>query len=431
MADPLALFDVLDSELMDSMRVLSETAAEFPEAISFSSGAPYDADYAFDDLTRLVDEYVSAADGPAERARLRRRLFHYTNVAGFIGSEIADYLRTYEDIVVDPRAIVVTNGFQEALLLTLRALKTSDRDVLLIAEPVYVGVPGAAAMLDLPVVGVRQGPSGVTAAGVAEAAAYVAASGRRVVGLYVNPDNNNPTGSTVPLAEREAILRVAGAHGFPVLEDNPYRMFSPEGAAVPSFRLLDRDGSVIVLGSFAKSVFPGARVGFVVGEQVTASGVSLAAKVSAVKSMVSVGTSSVSQAIVAAAISSPSYDLAGRIERARHGYLTRRDATVAALEHHFPAEESTRHGVTWSRPHGGFFIVLDTPHQLGLPEMRRSAGEFGVSWAPMRLFYTGEGGETSARLGFSNLDPQAIDAGIERLARFHAALSAEREAVHA
>ncbi|MCZ9337256.1 aminotransferase class I/II-fold pyridoxal phosphate-dependent enzyme, partial [Streptomyces sp. TRM76130] len=97
-------------------------------------------------------------------------------------------------------------------------------------------------------------------------------------------------------------LRTAAHHGMLILEDSPYRMVSP-GSRLPTLKALDRDRTVVHLGSFSKTVFPGARVGYVVADQpVTddAGGTTLlAAELAKIKSMVTVNTPSLSQAAVA------------------------------------------------------------------------------------------------------------------------------------
>lgn len=104
---------------------------------------------------------------------------------------------------------------------------------------------------------------------------------------------------------RAALLETAERHGILLIEDSPYRRVSP-GTPLPTLKSMDRSRSVVHLGSFAKTVFPGARVGFAVADQqvVDASGRTglLADELAKIKSMVTVNTSSLSQAAVAGAL---------------------------------------------------------------------------------------------------------------------------------
>ena len=86
-----------------------------------------------------------------------------------------------------------------------------------------------------------------------------------------------------------------------LLEDNPYGTFG-DGARLPTLKALDTGRRVVYLGSFAKTGFPGARVGYAVADQRVAAddGTAslLADELSKIKSMVSVNTSPVAQAVV-------------------------------------------------------------------------------------------------------------------------------------
>ena len=418
-SENIPYFVGIDDGKMDSMRVLSETAGEYPEAVSFSSGAPYGEDFVYSDLSlclRAFEEHIYSHKGNADN--LIRKMFHYSDVNGFIGEVVAQYIQKLEGVNAKSEHIMITNGFQEALLIVLRGLCSSKDDVLLSIDPAYVGVFGAAKMLDIDIRGVQQDAHLIT--NIDTACDIVEQKGGRVFGLYVNPDNNNPSGVSMSLTDRYDLIECAERRGFFILEDNPYRIFSKNPDEWPSLKKLDKVGCVISLGSFAKSIFPGARLGYIVAEQyLKGSKAPISSRFTAIKSMYSVGTSSLSQAVVAGAIVSSEYDLDKRIERARDAYLHRLKVIIRELEVHFPASKYAEHRVKWVQPNGGFFVVLSVGFKATLELMRKSAREFGVSWAPMHMFYLEKGGEYEIRLGFSNLNEDQIVEGIRRFAAFN------------
>src|SRR2546430_8279758 len=110
----------------------------------------------------------------------------------------------------------------------------------------------------------------------------------------------NPPGVSLSSKPRHELLAVAENQDLLILEDDPYGLFPLAAEGRPSLKALDTDQRVIYLGSFAKSVFPGARVGFLVADQtvVDAAGrrTLLAEELSAVKSMLTVNTSPITQA---------------------------------------------------------------------------------------------------------------------------------------
>ncbi|WNI15005.1 PLP-dependent aminotransferase family protein [Actinacidiphila sp. ITFR-21] len=406
---------------MDSMRILSETAMRFPDALSFSSGAPHDGNHDLAGLTFYLDRYIKhLRDKGLPEQRISRLLFQYGAVNGFIQDDVALMLKQDEGIDVAPDAIMITHGFQEAALVALRGLFAAPDDVLLAVSPAYVGIRGAARMLGIPVHSVTEGPDGPDPEEVAAQARAVRAGGRRPVALYLVPDFSNPSGSVLPLAARKRLLEVAAEEDLVILEDNPYGLFARDGESSPTLKSLDTERRVVYLGSFAKSAFPGARLGYLVADQevTDADGVTrtLAATLSKAKAMFSVGSSSLSQAVVGGYLVEHNHDLRTPTRELAAVYQERLRAILAVLAEHFPPEDD--HGVSWNTPRGGFFLTLRVPFVADLAQMERSARDYKVSWAPMSMFHLDGGGEREIRLGFSNLAPDAIREGVARLARF-------------
>jgi len=413
---------VIDPQ-MDSMRLLSETAARFPDALSFSSGAPYDANYDLEKIPYYIElylEHLRTAGIPEKH--IKRMMFQYGTVNGFVQADVARMLKCDEGIDVPPESIMITNGCQEAMLVALRGLCTGPDDVLLTVSPAYVGILGAARMLDIPLHGVVESLQGLDPEAVAVAAREVRTAGRRPVAVYLVPDFANPTGTVLPLAARRRLLQVAADEGLMILEDNPYGLFGRDGEELPTLKSLDTTGQVIYLGSFAKTAFPGARMGYLVADQrVTRPDGSvrmLAEELSKVKSMFSVGTSSLSQAMIGGLLVHHDFDLRRATRELSRIYLDRLDTIVDALGEHFPPDRYPEHHVRWNAPRGGFFLMVEVGFAADLAAMERSAQEYGVSWAPMSMFYVDGGGERVLRLGFSNLAPEDIREGVARLARF-------------
>ncbi|WP_232246750.1 aminotransferase-like domain-containing protein [Kitasatospora mediocidica] len=408
------------------MRILSETAMRFPDALSFSSGAPYDGNYDLADLPLHLDRYIKhLRDRGIPEQRITRTVFQYGPVNGFIQDEVARMLKQDEDIDVPAEAIMITHGFQEAALVALRGLFASPDDVLLSVSPAYVGIRGAARMLDIPIQGITEGPDGLDPEEVAAAARALRAEGKRAVALYVNPDFSNPGGTVLPLEARRRLLEVAAEEDFIILEDNPYGLFARDGETMPTLKSLDTERRVAYLGSFAKSAFPGARLGYLVADQPvtdsTGTTRTLAQTLSKAKAMYSVGSSSLSQAVIGGFLVDNDYDLRSATRQLAAVYLERLDVLLAALAETFPAERHAEHGVSWNSPRGGFFVTLQVGFVADLAGMEVSARDFGVSWAPMSMFHIGGGGDREIRLGFTNLAPEAIREGVTRLARYIAA----------
>jgi (S)-3,5-dihydroxyphenylglycine transaminase len=408
--------------VLDTMNFLNEITFRYPDAISFAPGRPYDGFFESTHAVEYIRGYISYLEDQGKSADwVRGNIFQYGPTAGVISDLIADWLRIEEGIEVPPESIVVTVGAQEAMLLVLRVLMADERDVLLVSSPCYVGITGAARLLDVTVATVEEQAAGLSLADLEGQILAQRARGRRPRLLHLVPDHANPSGQTMSLEARGALLELAERYELLILEDNPYRLMS-KGPRIPTLKAIDQNQAVIYLGSFSKTIFPGARVGFAVADQTVIDGMGrtglLADQLVKVKSMVTVNTSSLSQAVVAGALLAARGKLADYNAQLVDHYDTAMRLVLEHLERKLPAGRLGAPGVSWNRPEGGFFLRLNVPFTADDAALTRSATDFGVIWTPMSYFYPDGGGEHSIRLSISHLTAREIDEGTSRLARF-------------
>jgi (S)-3,5-dihydroxyphenylglycine transaminase len=375
------------------MNFLNEVVIAYPQAISFGPGRP---------LESLFDVRAALAQIAGDNGLLGQ----YGETNGIIRDDIARYLHIDEGIEADPKDILVTVGAQEAMLIVLVALFDPERDVLLIADPAYVGMSGPAAMLGIAIHAVPQGLEGLDPEAVAAAAAEVRASGRVPRGLYHVPTFNNPLGTVMTLEARQRLLEVADAHDLLIFEDNAYGAFAYDAEPPPSLISLDRAARVIYLGSFSKTLFPGLRVGFLVdrGDRIASLG--------RVKSFTTLNTSPIMQAVVGGVLRANGHSLKSIVEPKRVVYRQHRDQMLASLGAHMPS------GVTWNRPSGGFFLTVTLPFPFDDECVRACAKDFGVICAPMQYFTSTRSWDRVIRLAFSYVTPDQIERGVASLAAF-------------
>ncbi len=408
--------------VMDTMNFLNEITVRYPAAISFAPGRPYDGFFDTEQIFTYIRCYLEhlAANGNSA-AQIRDAMFQYGPTAGRIRQLIAASLRQDENIDVPPESIVVTVGCQEAMVLALRAIVSGREDVVLVSSPCYVGITGAARLLDIALTAVEEREDGFRCADLEDAVRAELARGRRPRAFYVVPDHSNPSGTTMSLGARHQLLELAGRHHLLLLEDSPYRLVSP-GPHLPTLKSLDRQGAVLLLGSFSKTVFPGARVGFAVADQVVADHAGrtglLADELAKIKSMVTVNTSPLSQAAVAGMLLASGGRIAECNAKTAAYYGNAMRSTINQLDQRFPADRRTALGVRWNEPNGGFFLTVRVPFRADNAALARSAEEFGVIWTPMYYFYPDGGGDYSIRLSISYLTQEDIEEGIARLTRF-------------
>jgi (S)-3,5-dihydroxyphenylglycine transaminase len=420
--DGLALAELhgsLTDPALASMTFLNEIANDFPEAVSFAPGRPYEGFFDLELVHRYLrrfEQHLREERGLTEE-QVRRTVLQYGRTKGIIHDLIARNLAVDEGIEVDPESIVVTVGCQEAMVLALRALRVDERDVVLCVLPAYVGLTGAARLLDMPVLGVRSGERGIDLDDLRRVLASARADGLRPRACYLVPDFANPSGITMDVPLRRELLALAGQEDLLLLEDNPYGVFTASGTRLPTLKSLDEHRSVVYLGSFAKTGLPGARVGYVVADQpVTAADGStglLADQLAKIKSMLTVNTSPIAQAAVGGKLLEHDFSLVAANERETAVYRANRDRLLAALRRHFPDPAGP---VRWNVPEGGFFLVLDVPFAVDDELLAVSAREHGVLWTPMRHFHDAPEAGRQIRLSYSVVTPEQIDAGIAGLA---------------
>ena len=411
---------------LKSMNFLNEVASRYPEAVSFASGRPFEEFFDVKLIHDYIETYCSYLEGELgyNDTQVNKALFQYGRTKGIVHELIARQLVRDEGIAVDPEAIVVTVGCQEAMFITVRALRADERDILLAVSPTYVGLTGAARLVDMPVWPVHSGPSGIDLDDLALQVRRARKAGLRPRACYVMPDFANPSGTSLAVPLRRSLLELAASEQFLLLEDNPYGLFH-DGSHLPTLKALDTHRQVVYLGSFAKTGFPGARVGYAVADQRVAAGdgsVSLLAdELAKIKSMVTVNTSAVAQAVVAGKLLQYEYSMAAANRRETAAYLKNLRQLLDGLSHRFSAVEGSRAAVRWNSPSGGFFVVVTLPFPADDELLEYSAREYRVLWTPMSHFYPDGGGLHQVRLACSQLTQDLIETGLDRFAAFVAA----------
>lgn len=406
--------------LLDVMNFLNEVVLRHPGAISFAPGRP--AERHFDVAGSLAKApafvaYRAASLGWSEEA-VWNDLGQYNKTNGILNDLIARQLREDEGIVADPRAIMVTHGAQEAMLILLLGLFEPPTDALLASDPTYIGITGLAAIAGITTVPVAMDEGGLEVGAVAAAIAAARAAGKRPRAFYHVPDFNNPLGTQMPEADRHQLLALLAAEGVLLIEDNPYGMIALDGPPLPTLKRLDREGVVIYLGSFAKTLYPGLRLGYLVADQEVKGPdgrkVPLAFELSKVKSLTTVTTSPLVQAVAGAILLENEGSLRRVVEAKLPFYRDNRDRMLEALD----KELGGVPGVSWNRPAGGFFLTVNLPFTFGDAEVEECARDHGVIVSPMSYFALSPGREKQVRLSFSYVDAKKIAAGIAGFARF-------------
>ncbi|GKY88033.1 PLP-dependent aminotransferase family protein [Sinisalibacter aestuarii] len=192
-----------------------------------------------------------------------------TVLLNYPGARVQDDLRAAvrgwlpEDMQADlePGQIVMTNGGQSAIMVTLQALLYDSPPVVLVEELTYPGLSRAAELLSARVISVPMDDEGVLPEALEEIAR---AEGAQV--FFTMPEAHNPTCTLTSTARREAVAAVARKLGLHLVQDDCYRLGPPQG---PSYRRLAPELGWYI-SSMSKAISPGLRVGYAVAPRTMA-----------------------------------------------------------------------------------------------------------------------------------------------------------------
>ena len=299
--------------------------------------------------------------------------------------------------------LMITDGCQQALDLVCKAFLRPG-DTVLVENPAYPGAlavfTGARArILGVPV-NTESGPGKTP--GVDVSAIEAVLMQNRVKMMVLTPDFHNPTGTTLPIAERRRLLEIAARFQVPVIEDHIYARLRARGERIPSLMQLDRSNLVVQIDSFSKIAFPGMRVGWIVAPS------NVIERLRLVKQSSNLHTGHLAQSILAEYLRR---GLLGRhLERTRKAYSGRLAALEHALSHHMPS------GTKWTRPEGGMCVWVELPPGFDSNELSIHTRERGVVFSPGRYFYCQNPQPNTLRLGFTGVAERDITRAIATLA---------------
>jgi GntR family transcriptional regulator / MocR family aminotransferase len=167
--------------------------------------------------------------------------------------EVARFLGLSRSVVCAPEDVVVTAGAQQAIDLVCRVL-VAPRTVVAMEDPGYFAVRRLFETHRATLRGVPVDDEGLVVDELPPDA--------RVV--YVTPSHQFPTGVAMSMSRRVALLRWAFEHDAVVIEDDYDSEYRYAQQPVEPLQSLDRDGRVVYVGTFSKSLLPGLRTGFLV-----------------------------------------------------------------------------------------------------------------------------------------------------------------------
>jgi DNA-binding transcriptional MocR family regulator len=381
---------VVASDIRERMKLLASR-----EIIHLGGGLPDPDLFPYDALREAADAIWN------DPARARTAL-QYAPSEGHppLRAWIADHMtRNGAPCGIDN--IMITNGSQQALDFAGKLL-LSPGDPAMVEVPSFIGALRAFDAYQPRYIGLP-----------ADSAQWSELPGAKF--CYVGTEFRNPTGTSMTLAERLALLDFAERTGTPILEDGCYDRLRYDGTPLPSLFALgiERHGDVerspvLHTGTFSKTIAPSLRVGWIAGPS------DVIRKFVLIKQASDLATSALNQMMMLAVAETA---LEAATEAACTMYRLRRDSMLDALAEHMPDD------ISWTRPEGGLYVWLSLPERLDAQLFaQRALTEENVSIIAGGAFYpaTGSGDDAPrnhVRLSFSLIAEDSAREGVARLGK--------------
>ncbi|WP_426445821.1 PLP-dependent aminotransferase family protein [Paenibacillus sp. S-38] len=230
------------------LRRIREVLQERPAVINFASGELSADLFPNEQIQRLMREVPFEAhlgyDDPQGYYPLRETL------VGFMRQELG--IHTTES------SVLITSGSQQSLFLILQCL-LAPGDAVAVEDPSY-----CCSLSMFQSAGLRIFPLPVHEDGIDPEDVGTLFRKHRIKMVFLNPNYQNPTGTTLHPDKRLPLLNLAAELGIPIVEDDPFSLTDFEGTPPPSLKSIDEHGTVLYIGSLSKIAASGLRIGWLI-----------------------------------------------------------------------------------------------------------------------------------------------------------------------
>jgi 2-aminoadipate transaminase len=369
-----------------------------PGMISFAGGLPNPKSFPKELLSGLFDQVIREEGDEA---------LQYGASDG--DKVFKDVIKEFEEVpYLGDDEMMITVGSTNGIYYFTRTL-VDPGDYIICEAPGFPGSLAAMEACGANMVGVEMDDVGMIPSDLKKTLQRLHERRKPVKFIYVIPEFQNPSGRTMDLDRRRAVIEIATEYNLPILEDQPYRELRFSGERIVTLWELARaefhDPKLVTIAkSFSKILGPGLRLGFAAGPpEMIGQMVKWAQKVN-------VSPDCATQRVTARFIKN-GY-MRSHIATIIDLYRPRRDAMLKALQDSMPQ------GVTWVVPEGGMFFWVTFPKEIDTDKLFETAVKNQVAFIPGSKFYPeGIVKKNEIRLNFSYPDVEQIQEGIHKLAR--------------
>ena len=311
---------------------------------------------------------------------------------------IAAWLRRSRAVRCQPEQILVAGSVQQMLALLARLLIEPGQQ-LLVEDPSYVGFHAAFLAEGATLTGMPVDAQGVRVETLPAPEALGGADAPRLA--IVTPSHQYPTGVTLSLERRLALLEWARRAGVALVEDDYDGDLRLEGQPLEALRGLDDHDEVIYLGTFAKALYPAVRLGFAVLPHWLIEPVARARAAS--------DRHPAWRDAMAVARFIEAGELERHLARMRRLYRARRDALIAALHEHLGDQ------VAIGPADAGIHLLARLPDGVDDLALAEAASRHGIACMPLSPHYQ-RAPQPGLLLGFGGMPEERLAEGVRQLA---------------
>lgn len=317
---------------------------------------------------------------------------------------IADYVNLERGAHATAERVLVLTSSQQALALCANVLLDAG-DRIFIEDPVYHGARKAFDASGLECVPVPLDAKGMRVEHLEQAAK---ASGDSAKAVFLTPSHQFPTGATLALDRRLAVIEWARQNQSWIIEDDYDSEFHYAGKPTACVQGLDPHGRTIYIGTFTKSLFPGLRIGYMVLPS------QLVAPMTVARTLLDGHSAPIPQLTLARFIEGGHFS--AHVRTMRTVYAERRDALARLVRQHLAEFVEPR------VPAGGMqmpcVFIRDIPEREAVEFARRA----GIDLLGLTALHASSRHEAGFLMGFAAHAPHELEIAVKKLANVLRAL---------
>jgi len=376
------------------IRKLMKLAAD-PSIISFSGGMPNNQLFPCE----VVEELFKNLS-----LQVKQEAFQYGPTQGYppLLASLKKFLAS-RGLPVDSNDLIITTGAQQAINLITKAF-INPGDTIISEYPSFIGGVAAFRSYGAEIKGIPLQEDGIIINQLTDAIAHTKPAPKI---LYLSPYFHNPAGIIYSHEKKMAVLDIIKNNDIQLLEDDPYsELYFDETyrELTRSMKSISNDAEKICyVGTFAKILGPGMRLGYLLGPK------EIVEKCELAKQSMDACSPTYTQVLANAFLAEDK--LTPYLNMVRPIYKRRAEIMLDALKKHMPE------AVTWTKPKGGFYIWVTLPGHINASDVFTKSIAMGAAFVIGSAFDPEGKRNNCFRLAFSHTPESRIAEGIEMVAK--------------